>query len=606
MLTNKSGAQGSAIILKEKNDFISDEAELVEIFNTHYINIVENTTGKPPETMECNMDQSLDSSAVAKIVDYYSTHPSILKIKEHRPEKAELFSLPLAKKEEINSLIKKIDVTKSAGPDFIPPKLVKLSADIIDEHLTNAINDSIEKNAFPDEAKIAHVVPILKKKLRTEKVNYRPVSVLTTFSKVFEKFIQEKITAHIDKSLSIFISAYRKKYSSNHVLIRLLEKWKESLDNKKFVGAVLMDLSKAFDCVPHDLLIAKLHAYGFDHNSLVFLYSYLKRRKQSVKINNTFSALLILVSGVPQGSILGPILFNIFINDLLLFIENSDIVNFADDNTVSAFSDTIPDLLRILESESNVAIKWFLTNEMIVNPDKFQAIIINKHSRLHESFKLKVGTYEIETQNCVELLGIEIDDKLNFKKHISKLCKKAAGQLNSICRLKRDMNKDAMKVLIESFVYANFNYCPLVWHFCNPQSIRNMEKIQERALRLIYDDNESSYEHILTVANKPNLELRRIRLLAIEIFKTLNNLNPIYLKEIFILNTRNDKNKLYVQSQKSKAYGENSLRSLGPKIWNSLPEHFRQYRSIESFKDLINTWSGPMCKCNICSYLQEV
>ena len=99
---------------------------------------------------------------------------------------------------------------------------------------------------------------------------------------------------------------------------------------------------------------------------------------------------------------------------------------------------------------------------MIVNPDKFQAIIINKHSRLHESYKLKVGTYEIETQNCVELLGIEIDDKLNFKKHISKLCKKAEGQLNSICRLKRDMNKDAMKVLIESFVYANINYCPLV------------------------------------------------------------------------------------------------------------------------------------------------
>ena len=138
-----------------------------------------------------------------------------------------------------------------------------------------------------------------------------------------------------------------------------------------FVGAALMDLSKAFDSIPYDLLIAKMPAYGFSKNSLVFFYSYLKRRKQNVRINNTRSNFQILLSGVPQGSILGPILFNKFINDLLLWISNFELLNFADDNTIST-----------LEKESQAAIDWFVSNEMIANPDKFQAIVVKRNNKI--------------------------------------------------------------------------------------------------------------------------------------------------------------------------------------------------------------------------------
>ena len=381
-------------------------------------------------------------------------------------------------------------------------------------------------------------------------------------------------------------------YSSNQVLIRLIENWKLQLDNKKYVGAVLMDLSKAFDCVPHDLLIAKMHAYGFAENTLLLFFSYLKNRKQGVKVNSNIANFLTMISGVPQGSILGPTLFNLFINDIILFMKKSELSNYADDNTIAAWADTIKELINTLESESEIAIKWFLDNEMIVNPDKFQAIIINRHGRLEENnLKLKFNEYEITSKNSVTLLGIEIDDKLSFHNHIHTLTRNAAGQLNYLISKKKFLNREAKKTLIESFIMSNFNYCPLVWLFCNSRSTLKQEAIQKRALRFLYDDYESDYEHLLTLANKPTIEVRTLRFLAIEVFKTINNLNPSFMKEIFTLNTRRDasRNLLMVKAQRTKQYGTNSLRSLGPRIWNSLPSDIRGSDNLNIFKNLIKT-----------------
>ena len=278
-------------------------------------------------------------------------------------------------------------------------------------------------------------MPFYKKDDRGKIKNYRPVTLLNGFSKIYERFLQDSLSNFTDKVLPKFVSAYRKSYSSNHVLLKLIEEWKKSLADTNIMGTVLMDLSKALDCIPHDLLVANLHAYGLSMDAITIIYSYMKRRKQGVKINDTESLFKILLSGVPQGSILGPILFNIFINNLLFFINEAKLANSADDNTIYAAKRDFNELLRSLEKESEVSIKWFSDNNMIVSPKKLQAVIINRQNRSNHKCCLTINNAEIKSKESVTHLGIEIDNKLNFEKHVSTICKKENNQPNAISRI---------------------------------------------------------------------------------------------------------------------------------------------------------------------------
>ena len=467
--------------------------------------------------------------------------------------------------------------------------------------MCNIITRDLEKNKYSEEPKTALVRPIYKKNERNKVENYRPVSILNGMSKIYERFIHNCISSYADSILSNFISAYRKAYSSNHVLLRLIENWKKSLDNKNFVGTVLMDLSKAFDCIPHDLLVAKLHAYGLSEDAVTFIYSYLKRRKQGVKINDTESVFQILLSGVPQGSILGPILFNIFINDLFFFIDEVELSNFSDDNTIYTAKKSVTELIKILEKESKTAIDWFKINDMIVNPDKFQAMILSTDKK-ENKYDLNINSSTITSETSVTLLGIKIDNKLNFAEHVSGICRKASNQLNAISRIQNYIGEKEKEIVINTFVYSNFMYCPLAWHFCPKSSQNKIEKIHYRCLKMLTNDYHSDYKALLKSTGKPTMETRRIRVLATEIFKTLNNLNPSFMKDIFHFSPYNThkKHDIFVHSRNTSTYGDKSLRALGPHTWNSLPENIKSTASLFVFKEFIKNWFGPKCKCKLC------
>ena len=212
-----------------------------------------------------------------------------------------------------------------------------------------------------------------------------------------------------------------------------------------------MDLSKAFDCIPHDLLVAKLHAYDLSNDTVTFIYLYLKRRKQGVKINDTESIFQILLSGVPQGSILGPILFNIFINDLFLFTNEVELAIFADDNKIYTTKKNVEELIKVLEKESKSAIDWFEINNMIVNSNKFQAMILSSDKK-EKKHDLKINDSIISPEKSVTLLGIEIDNKLNFLKKVANICRKANNELNAIGRIQNFLGKKEKETSIVSFI----------------------------------------------------------------------------------------------------------------------------------------------------------
>ena len=503
---------------------------------------------------------------------------------------------------EVEDQMKKLNIKKGTTFKNIPTKILKDNADICCPILMNLINDTFKKNEFPDELKVADVTPVFKKDDSTNVKNYRPISVLPANSKIFERIMHDQISRFMHDHLSPILCGYRKGFNTQHALITLLEKWRASLDKNGFAGAILMDLSKAFDCLNHDLMIAKLYAYGFSKDSVTLIRNYLKNRWQRTKINTTFSTWYELLMGVPQGSVLGPLLFNIYLNDLFWSNEETDVCNFADDTTLYACDMSLDTVLRKLEHDSLLAIEWFDANYMKLNADKCHLLVAGHK---YEWVWAKIGHEKIWESNEEKLLGINIDRNLNFVKHIANICKIANRKLTAIARYSKLLSFEKIKILITTFVESQFAYCPLVWMFHNRTVNSKISRLHERALRLLYNDDLSTFDELLERAGAFTIHQRNIQSLAIEMFKVKHNIGPMLLNEIFTERVYDGPALRKVPDFitppiKSVHFGEDSLKYFGSKVWNMIPSNMIQVENINVFKSLIRNWTPDKCPCRLC------
>ena len=266
----------------------------------------------------------------------------------------------------------------------------------------------------------------------------------------------DQLYEYIEHFLNQLLCGFRKAHSRQHALFRLLQKWQKELDSGGFIGTVLMDLSKAYDCLPHDLLIAKLEAYGLDNDSLNLLLDYLSFRKQGTKVGSAYSKWSKIRRGIPQGSILGPLLFNIFINDIFMIIEQSDICNFADDNTLCSCGERLTEIKENLVSDTKRILNWFRLHSLKANPGNFPFMILGNKS--HHKQILKINSIKVEASDDILLLGITIDKKLTFKQHIENLCRKAQYKLHELRRIRKFLTIEKAKILGNAFIDGQFNY----------------------------------------------------------------------------------------------------------------------------------------------------
>ena len=434
----------SQITLVNNEEIISDDSQVAETMNFFFekavksLNITENR-------YHLSSTSNSNDGPIETAIKKFNCHPSIIAINRNFTI-ASYFNFVKVNPSNIDEEISKLNTNKAGIKSDIPSKLLKDTSDISSQHLNNIWNrEIIENKVFSRNVKKADICPMFKTDDRTLAKNYRPVSLLPNVPKVFERILQTQL-------LSPVLCGYRKGYNTQRALITLREKMKESLDNIGLAAAVLMDLTKAFDTIHHELLIAKLHAYGFNMDALEIICSYLKNRLQRTNINVTFSSWTELLERVPQGSILVPILFNIYLNDLFFILKECNVCNYADDTTPYVCDNDTKNLFLRLEHDSALVIEWFQYNYMKLNAEKCH-LIVSGHK--HEHTWVKLENEMIWEENNVKLLGVQIDSQLKFDNYVQNICSKAGRKLSALTKMVPYLSFNKKRILLKSFFNLN-------------------------------------------------------------------------------------------------------------------------------------------------------
>ena len=378
-------------------------------------------------------DLDTTNDPIEKIINMYQNHPSITSVNKHMTHSKLTFSFQPITKERISNLIRLLNNKKAIQSTDIPTKLIKKYCVFFSKFIQKDINLCIAAGKFIADFKQAEVRPLYKKNGKTDKSNYIPISILSNVSKIYGRSLYNQLYDYFDKNIFLNTNVVFVKASvHNMYFLLLLEKTKITRDRKGFCAAVLTDLSKAFDCICHDLLIAKLNVYGLERNALKLVYDYLSNRSQKTKVGSSFITYLYIVYGVPQGSILGPLLFNIDLCDLFFENYSSDFANFADDTTPYECGHSLNKVINNIETTTGKVFEWFNFNNLKANTSKCHLFVSP-----YEPVSLNVRECTIESSSCEKLLEIFIDSNFTFEYHINRICRKTSQKLHALSRISK-------------------------------------------------------------------------------------------------------------------------------------------------------------------------
>ena len=540
---------------------LSGDLEMAELFNSYFCNIAQ------------NLRNNLPTSSTTP--DHYLNPPPRYN-----------FSFRTVSLVECEKIVSDLKPTKT-NVNFIPVNLLKQYKKLISKPLTCLLNECLRAGKFPESFKIARVTPIFKKGDETNCSNYRPISCLPVFSKIFERLVVNQLLKFSDenKILSENQFGFRKKISTSDALTHFTEYVYQGLDNRKFILSVLLDLTKAFDTVDVPILLTKLEFYGVRDGALRWFKNYLFNRKQFVCINGINSKIRQIHSGVPQGSILGPILFLFYINDLPKAIYNSRITLFADDSTLSFCDRDQSSLVSHANSQLVNAYEWCLANKLTLNKDKTEIFLVTNKS-FHSNTPINLGGQNLNFKSNCKFLGVVLDDGLTFKNHITSVIDKISKLTGLLYRIRHLLNLDTKLNFYYSLMYPFLSYNILVWGGACHSHLDGLVKIQKRIIRLIL--NEPFYAHTTPLFRKLGIlkisDIYKYNLCIYMFNKATNN----YYSVQHEVNTRN--RNLCVPRFCRLTSTQKSVSFSGPTVWNSLPEHLKSIDRIHIFKTQLKSY----------------
>jgi hypothetical protein len=454
------------------------------------------------------------------------------------------FTLTSVTSTEICESVRLIN-TEAVGADGINNKMLTIVLPIIMISLTNIINECFKMGCFPNIWKTALVCPLPKIPNPSTFSDLRPISILPCMSKIIERIVHTRLNKYLNQFnlLPTNQSGFRKNFSTCTALTKITDDACLGLDSGKVTILLLLDFSKAFDSINHKLLLAKLHFFGFDLVALKFIESYLGNRQQMVKLNGNVSEPKPIHMGVPQGSILGPLLFTIFTSDLPDQIKNCKTHLYADDTQIylSFNPNEINSSIALVNDDLKAIVSWANKNSLQLNPGKSKALLIGntrlrKKTLLLQKYSLLLDKTELTFVESAKNLGVIVDSHLNFEQHVNKKCNAAYLRLKTLYKYKNDLPDYVKYNLVDSLVMSQFSYALTLYYSYLTSAYKNkIQKVLNSCIRFSFGISRS--EHITPYLNKYkllNVENRYILLLLKLIYKVIKNNSPIYLCDLMV------------------------------------------------------------------------